>query len=545
MSQRRANRRRTSRSRHPVLDASAGRRRKEKDPIPEIWEPNYRRLDVHNPDIEAHDPEYHYILDVMGERVCIIESRVVEFQATSAVRIDGIKKVNIVQRAENLWTGPQHYLLTHALRVLQACTLSQVSPDDLPDFRRLRPGITARELLKQTGLPPDQTDEVIKTLKRMDLVTYRKTLTVECWFIHTTFRGIGPNLEKFTMAELFDGWALPGGEDVPEEIGSYASPLPGDGGGASDEVDEDARLEMLRRYYAFAVGFVSDAPEIRDGYAVFTTPAPLTELAAVKIGITKSNAGNLQASLAQLNVLRNEMVGAGRWVRFIKLGVEITRDDVETLRRIARQKHADRVARTKKVPQGALEHLKAAYEVVLEQVPEGLEPDKEGYVEFETRYSFSRLIEERIEGLTELKAGKLHTDLSHLRLLITTSHGGASKWRKLRRVKIGYKITVRDIEKLREIQRGMRQSRANGQAVQPVTADSSPDEIEQIFADLAERMDGYVAEIDQLKAELEERGRQLAEKDVRIHGLEAELATKGKAKVKVPDALRRHLEKDK
>jgi len=123
-----------------------------------------------NPPIDKHKTEYQYIVDAYGNRVCICENQLVKFEARSQVGFDAIEKINVVQDASELWSGPLHVTLTHALRYLQQFCLPQ-SMDDPSDRRRLRSDITPIKLLTTSGMPSSQTDETLKVLKNLELVS--------------------------------------------------------------------------------------------------------------------------------------------------------------------------------------------------------------------------------------------------------------------------------------------------------------------------------------------------------------------------------------
>jgi len=543
-------RRRSSRNTvAPALALPAGRSPRDTE-IPDLLVLRGSKLPGSNPRYQDHGPTFTTIVDVHGDRVAVLEYRTVQLKVNRAgIGIDEIRHIWTPQPADQLWKGPTHHVLSHALRLLQVSTAHRNGGvEDNPDMKRLRPGFSPKQLLIGTGLSNEEADSVIGKLKSLGLLYYRKSHSgPDCWSVNSVYKAVGPELQKYTRAELIDEWALPDVEPPGGRAVVGASVLPNpeskDGEGDKDQESADVRLKGLRGFYEVALRYVPENPEIEDGFAVFTTPGPLTELVGQELGLTKAQSSFISSSLGHLDIYKSTLKGKGRWLRYIKLGVEISKDDVERLRRIAREKHAERVAHPKVAPKGRMGYLDAAYQIVQEQVPPGLKPDEKGFVEFETSGSFSRMLSERIEGLSERQAIDLLRDLSSLGLLTTKSLSRRGTWVKLRRVKIGKKITQRDFEKVRRIRRQKAGSRRPGASAPVLDPGSEPEEIERILAEAAEQLNSYSTEIEGLKKELKNRDKQLEERDARIQRLETELAAK--PKVVVPEDLRRHLGKDK
>ena len=539
-------------ARQPARQSSrsqAARQLRPKELEKEIWTRRDAKIPG-NPRYTDHAPMFSQFVNVQGDTVPIIRSRTVEFDASAA----GIEKSVIhseVLEAPGLWQGPWHHVLTNALRYLQACCVTDAGHNGSYDDKRLmRAGISPTDLLKQAGMDEAGAVDAVKTFKKLDLLEFRQNGSTQCWFVHLTFKGLGPSMQKYTRAELIDGWAL------PEEVGSYPIPTleEGDDEVSDDGTDDspppeeeseeqaDARLRNLRDFYRVALKYVPENPEFEDGFAIFTTPGPLVELAAEELGLSRSQAGMASANLNHLDIYKSLMIGQGRFKRFIRLDVQITQDHIDRIRKDARDSAAAKRARPKKAPKGRMEHLATAYQIVSEEAPEGLEPDENGFVEFEANHSFSRIFCERIEGLSERQAEELLKDLNYLGLLSTTPLMRGRRPIKLRKLKLGKKITQRDLEKVRALRRDKVSTRKAKSEVEAPSSDSTPDELEAIFAELAERMDGYVVRIEQLEEENKQKDKQLAERDQRIQELLAQLEAKpSAATVLLPEGLRKHL----
>ena len=541
-------------ARQPARQTSrsqAARQLRPKELEKEIWTRHDAKVPG-NPRYTDHAPMFSQFVNVQGDTVPIIRSRTVEFDASAA----GIEKSVIhseILEVPSLWQGPWHHVLTNALRYLQACCVTDAGQNGSFDDKRLmRGGISPTDLLKQAGMEERATTDAVKTFKNLDLLEFRHNGSTQCWFVHLAFKGLGPNMQKYTRAELLDGWAL------PEEAGTYQVPTleEGDDEASEDDANDnplpedesqeqaDARLQNLRGFYRVALKYVPENPEFEDGFAIFTTPGPLVELAAEELGLSKSQSGMASANLNHLDIYKSLMIGQGRFKRFIRLDVEITQDHIDRIRKDARDLAAEKRARPKKAPQGRMEHLATAYQIISEEAPEGLEPDENGYVEFEANHSFSRVIRERIEDLSDRQAERLLQDLSLLDLLSTTTLVRGGHPIKLRKLKLGKKITQRELEKVRAIRREKAGTRKSPSGVTAPADDATPDELEDVFAELAERLDGYVARIDQLEAENKQKDTPLAERDQLIQELQAQLEAKpSAAAVLLPESLRKHLSK--
>ncbi|OVE78986.1 hypothetical protein BVY00_01440 [bacterium G20] len=455
--------------RQPLTSVDQPIRKKEKEEIPELWEVRGARLPG-NPRYTDHAPEYTHIVDAQGERVCVIEARLVRFSASSA-GIETIRKLSKPQQAGQLWIGQEHHVLTNALRLLQACTItaSGQGPDHINE-RRLREGVTPTQLLHQTGLLPDQTSQVLQKLNQMGLLQSRgREGKTPVWFVNVLVKGVSSSGEKYQAHQLVDGWELPDEIISPAAVPSPRSnpaPTPTEKG---DEVAparglRDNRHEYYNLVYQASLKYVPEQPEFEDGFAVFTTPGPLTELVASELGITKSQAGFVLQDLTVLEIYWAQMIGAGRWKRYIKLGEgPFTKEHVRQVRssrRVSKVKDAATYG-------GRYAHLIDAYNVLLQTVPEGAEPDDQGFVEYQTNFSFTELVAQKLEGVSARTADRLLVDLSVLGVLQTrTVFGG-----RIRRLKLGIvHFTEKDVEK---IQKANKRRRTTPQPSSPAPAPES------------------------------------------------------------------------
>ncbi len=320
----------------PPLSQPA-RKKKEKEPIPDLWEVPGTRLPG-NPSYTRHEPEFTYVTDVRGNRVCVIESRVVRFNADSA-GIKQIRKLRRPQSAKDLWAGPTHHILTHALRLLQVCTVAIEGGRERGSHeKKLRPNISPTQLLRQTGLSPEATSEVLRFLENARLLRSQAYLRETCYYVDIQIKGFGPQGQKYQAGDLIDGWALPEDDNDTESVHTDQGDLV-----ATNQEIKENRHEALTKTYEVSVGYVSEQPAFEDGYAVFTTPAPLPELVADQLSIGLSQARRLLEELVILGVYRSRLAAPGEWLRYIKLGEgPFTEAHVEQVRAAHRQALARR-----------------------------------------------------------------------------------------------------------------------------------------------------------------------------------------------------------
>lgn len=202
---------RRTRQRKAVYVPPSRKPREKKEVAPDLWDPRVATRIPSNPNFRKHDPEYKYIIDAQGNRVPVIKGTIVALRASS-VGLEEIRKLQEPQLAPELWNGSQHYMLTHALRLFQACTVTTSRNDDpaSPNTRRLIEGITPARLLLETGLLPEQVPQVIQALEQARLLTSRGRIgKTPIWLVDMLVKGIGSKGKKYQVHELLDGWALP------------------------------------------------------------------------------------------------------------------------------------------------------------------------------------------------------------------------------------------------------------------------------------------------------------------------------------------------
>jgi hypothetical protein len=539
-------------SRQPATQTSksqAARQLRPQELEREIWTRHDSKVPG-NPRYTDHAPMYSHFLDVHGNTVQIIESRTIEFSA-SAAGIEGSKIHNKILDVSEVWVGPQYHVLTNALRYLQACCITSHAPQHQYDDKRLlRISISPVELFRQAGMSASQAADVVKILKDKDLLEVRNNGRQSCYYIHLTFKGLGPELQKYTKAEVVDGWALPddilppepdqpnGGADDVSEDDTSADPAEEEG---QDELEEPADgssasvIEMLDKVYQACLKFVPENPEFRDGYALFSTPGPLTSLIPEMTNLSQAHTRQTLQRLGHLKVTVFKMIGRGRWERLIKLDHgPFTEEEVERLRVIARQMATDR--QVVQDPSNRLSFLRDAYKAIRETAPVGLVPDKNGYVTYETSFSMVSHLSQEVEQLTEAQAERLLEDFRALGILETTNKGS----KKVRRLKVNKRFSSRDVERIRAARRKSDPGKSSDRASAPPRG-VSLDADETIVAQLLDRLDGFNTEVEKLKATLEQKDRDLAERDRHIAELEAQLASTPKLSSDMEERLKRYI----
>src|SRR3990167_8311297 len=133
------------------------------EPIPDLWEVPGTKLPG-NPKFTTHDPEYTYLIDVRGDRVCVVKSKITRFRA-SAAGIENLHKVRRPQRVPELWSGARHYCLTHALRLLQVNSVTFEGQHKRGRERQLRGNIHPRQLLEACGASRALTGTLVGQLR--------------------------------------------------------------------------------------------------------------------------------------------------------------------------------------------------------------------------------------------------------------------------------------------------------------------------------------------------------------------------------------------
>ena len=471
-----------------------------------------------NPDYKKHESTYTSIVGVNGERTTILECRTVGFRA-SAVGIEEIKNVWTPISVPKLWFGKPHYLVSNALRVLQACACHS-SNDSYPEMKQLRQGFVPRKLLIEMGLNPPEADAILKKLKGLDLLELMSLKGRDVWSVHMTYRAVGPNDQKYTKADLIDDWSLPAEAEV-EAADAIAESLAAN---ANDDADGNSRqAAMTQALLCLRQIITSDqsdvtSREVPEGFIQGQPKVGVFKSLAVGLNVSEQRARDLFTCLSRAGVAKSISMGPHpRLVRIKADKVEISADDMSRLR----SKDAQSKTTHKSTPkdEALLARLLDVYSWVVARVPEGTAPNEDGAVELEVRNQpFAELIAADL-SLSKAQVGRTLGSLRKLKVLeFERQYRGAgfgSKWT----IKLGVERFIqRDLDRIRKADRKSSKGGATRLAPSGAAVIAQPTDAKKVLAQLGAKMDEYRAERDKQRV-------LLAAKDLEIKDLKKQLKT--------------------
>jgi hypothetical protein len=157
-----------------------------------------------NPKITLHAPVDIIINDVRGFRVCVARRKYQALRNTgTAPDACWLWRPNV---CEELWLGPHHHHLTHALRLLQACSRVFDGKRERPQDRQLRGSIEPNQLLQQCGVASGLASELVFQLVELQLLRAEPGDQGMRWLVNSLTRGVNQSNQ------------LLGSNEVPEYI---------------------------------------------------------------------------------------------------------------------------------------------------------------------------------------------------------------------------------------------------------------------------------------------------------------------------------------
>jgi hypothetical protein len=484
------------------------RRRKrgeEEEPIEELLDPHRGTLVGGNPSTSKHAPVISRIVDVDGMHVAI-KKIVTLSQQYSSTRIDAQNSVEILE-APSLWKDRKpEDRLQHARCVLRACTHHGANG-------RLEPiEESPHVVLIKAGLDRPRANLVVDVLTGEGFLTRRGFSQTEgrvIWVVNATDNAVSSPTEQRESGAV-----------TPKEEVTPTMREPAPGRTRVYRTDDEHREDLQKILTLLRSRVPSDVVVNKDGFFVFESRESIAEKLITELGCTKVGAQKALAELKLVGLSWGVPVRVGIATRYVAQSGDVTLDMVRQIRKANAEATRSYTAAARIPARGGsrLKKLFDVYIVVRQTVPDGIEPDADGFVEYETDYAFGALVAERVRGISITQADRALKDLAILGVLVTAVRGQ----KRTRRLKLGVTgFGEEDIKKIREFT--TRSTRSTPSPVEPEVVGDSLD-MDEFMDKVQKRLDEYAGEIILLKEEI-------TEKDGRIAQLETELATRPKGVV--------------
>lgn len=282
-----------------------------------------------NPKAQDHEPTRILMYTASGVQLPVLTCRTVRLTANRAgLGISDQRNEYTVLETPELWQGPECAMLTHALRLMQVVTKTKNGSDDenIPDMKQLRQGFRPRQLLIGTGLSEEIADRLIRTLKQMNLLMVRQVGAKSRYYVHVTFRGVGPQLQKLTKADLVNEWVLPETrvEQKGEVIRMPAKKL---------LVDRHVFLTAALRHLQ---NTGSSEPNALEWFEVTLKPSAKSYLAPL-LRVTEAQANRFVDDLKVLGYLKFKNLGPKPPMISVRADIEeVTKGDIARIRALRR-----------------------------------------------------------------------------------------------------------------------------------------------------------------------------------------------------------------
>lgn len=284
-------------------------------PIPDLWDIPGVRLPG-SPKTGRNNPMDVLLLNVSGTRVCFARKNKQHFRNTGTQ--PAVWWLWRPTKAPELWSGPRHHALTHALRLLQAVSFKREGHNLKPHESIIRGGINPQRLLEECGASKSHADSLVSLLCEHDLLHEREVDGKAMWLASTRFRGVGPAYELYTAQDIPE-FILP---EFMETLQAEPTTSEGSKMTEGDDTATDQQPLLMRVYDRLvSYGEQPAALEVQDGWLKFVIPGNLDEILADALSSTPYQITK------QLNLLRTELKlyrtssgGRGKpFFRFVKL----------------------------------------------------------------------------------------------------------------------------------------------------------------------------------------------------------------------------------